>query len=336
MERLKVIQIGVGGFGHYRRERMRETGLFELVAAYDWNEEALARCQVEDGAKLARSYEELLETPGVEAVVISTGANFHAEQAIQAIAKGLHVFIEKPLCATRDELRCLLEAQKKYGVVVGVGHKTPDPASQTIKKMIEHGELGAVTTFEKTTAHSGGLQIKPGDWRGDPEKNPGGMLFQCGVHGLHELMYYFGPITQVFCMMRFDVHETQTADVAICHLKFESGLIGTLNAYHVTPYRHSLSIFGTKANLYRNDRYFDEETQLQIQHGNLTNSKELISPVTISGEDDGCSSLRSFYKAIREGTEPYPSIRDGARAVAVVFAADESSRTGLPVSLCPT
>jgi len=44
--------------------------------------------------------------------------------------------------------------------------------------------------------------------------NPGGMLFQCGVHALHELMFYFGPIRRVMALMRYDIHTTATADVA--------------------------------------------------------------------------------------------------------------------------
>ncbi|MBI2437585.1 MAG: Gfo/Idh/MocA family oxidoreductase [Lentisphaerae bacterium] len=252
-EKLRVAQIGVGGFGAYRRERLRETGLFELAAACDRNPEALERCRREDGAQPCASYEELLAVPGLEAVIICTGAKYHAAQVIQAAERGLHVFVEKPLCGKTEELRELLAAQKRTGVKIGVGHNdhTSDAGSLAIKRKIDGGELGRIAAFEYTTAHSGGFAIQPGDWRGDPDCNPGGMLFQCGVHGLHELMFYFGPVAEVFCMLRYDLHTTATADVAICQLRFSSGLIGTLHAYHVTPYRHTLSIFCTQTNIYR-------------------------------------------------------------------------------------
>lgn len=328
--KMRVVQVGVGGFGGYRRMRMRETGLFELVAAYDWNPQALEKARAEDGARPAADYDALLETPDIEGVVISTGGKFHAEQVIKAARKGLHVFVEKPLCSTLEEARELIRVQKETGVVIGTGHNdhSHDAVSLTIKRLLDSGELGRCATFEATTAHSGGLLIKPGDWRGDPEKNPGGMLFQCGVHKIHELMFYFGPVTHVSCMMRYDVHTTGTADVAICHLKFASGLIGTLNAYHVTPYRHTLSIFSTKTNLYRYDRFFDEGTELLSQTTRLDGKKEPEVRVTIAGEDDDCGNLKSWFRCVREGGEPYPSLMDGARAVAVVFAAEESARTG--------
>ncbi len=335
MKKMRVIQVGVGGFGGYRRERMRECGLFELVAAYDLNREALARCQTEDGAKPAASFAELLATPDVEALIISTGGKFHAEQAIQGAEKGLHIFVEKPLCSTPAEVKALIEIQKKKGIVIGVGHgdHRHDAVSQTIKTIIEKGELGTIATFEKTTAHNGGMHIKPGDWRGDADKNPGGMLFQCGVHALHELMFYFGPVAEVSCMMRYDVHTTQTADVALCHLKFKSGLIGTLNAYHVTPYRHTFNILGTKANLYRDERFFDEGAILQIQRTHLDGKKEVKETVPVTGKSDNCGNLRSFYDAVRNGGTPYPSLIDGALAVQVVFAAEESARTGKIVAV---
>ena len=327
--KLKVGQIGVGGFGAYRRERLRETGLFDLVVAYDLNPAALQAAQQEDGAQPVSSYAALLATPGLDAVIISTGAKFHAEQMVAAMKQGLHVFVEKPLCATAAELAELLAVQRATKVVVGVGHEdhSTSARSRTIRQMIERGDFGTIATFEKTTAHSGGLEIKPGDWRGDPDKNPGGMLFQCGVHALHELMYYFGPITAVFASLRYDVHTTQTADVAHCVLEFASGLTGTLNAYHVTPYRHSLDIFGTKQSLSWEQRPYGETDFFAIQKRKCGEC-EPYEPIQPIGASDPCSSLRSFHHAIVAGGTPYPSLIDGARAVAVVFAAEQSARTG--------
>lgn len=334
-KKMKVAQIGVANFGAARRHLMRQTGLFDLVVAYDLNQQALVQCEKEDGAKPVASYEELLKAPGIEAVIISTGAKFHAEQVIQAAERGLHVFVEKPLCSTPGEIEKLLAVRRKTGVVIGIGHNdhSHDPVALMIKKMINNGALGKVATFEKTTCHSGGLMIKEGDWRGDPAKNPGGMLFQCGCHALHELMFYFGPITEVSAMMRYDVHTTQTADVAICHLTFASGLIGSLNAYHVSPYRHTFNIFGTKMNLYRNERFFDEGTALLMQEEFLDNKKQPMKPVSVEGESDPTGNLRSFYEGVRHGTPVYPDLLDGARAVAVVFAAEESAKAGRLVKI---
>lgn len=338
MNKLKVIQIGVGGFGAKRRELMRSTGLFNLIAAYDFSQEALKECQAEDGAAVVDSYEALLDFPEAEAVIISTGAKFHTEQIVAAAKKGLHVFVEKPLCSTPEEIKTLLDVQKMTGVIIGVGHGDHklDGQSLILKEKIENGEIGQVSSFEKTTCHSGGWFIKPGDWRGDPGKNPGGMLFQCGCHAFHELMFLFGPILEVQSMMRYDVNkDTGTADAALCLVRFENGIIGTVNAYHVSPYRHTLNIFGTKKNLYRTEYFFNEGTKILEQTDYHDGAEQVNIEVEFDKSTEGKESggLVSFYNAIRKGSDIYPSLLDGAKAVAAVFAATKSAKTGTPIKI---
>ena len=110
-KKMRVAMVGVGGFGGCRRLWMRESGLFEIVAACDRNPTALKECEQSDGAKPAASYEDLLKTPGIEAMIVSTGGKFHAAQTLAAMNRGLHVFVEKPLCSTPKEVADLLKMQ---------------------------------------------------------------------------------------------------------------------------------------------------------------------------------------------------------------------------------
>lgn len=330
LPKLKVGQAGVERFGAHRRKTMRDTGLFDLAAVYDYVPEHMQKAADEEGAAQCATYEELLDFPGLEGIVISTGAKFHAEQVLAAAERGLHVFVEKPLCSTPEEMHALLEAEKRTGVVIGVGHSdhSAHGLSRTIKRLIDTGELGKIAAFETTTAHNGGMLMKPEEWRADPAKNPGGMLFQCGVHSLHELMFLFSAVQEVSCFLRYDVHTSATADVAVCLLRFSSGLVGTLCAYHVTPYRHTLNVMGTKANLYMRNQFFAEGTHLDLQVSHLDGKYEPLVPVELDPSGEPHGELRSWFNGIRQGTPVYPSLLDGARPVAVVFAADESSRNG--------
>jgi predicted dehydrogenase len=329
--------VGVGGFGGQRRAWMRRSGLYEIVALHDWDENAAMSAAAEEGAVCVKTMKDLLAFPGLEAVVISTGAKYHCEQCLLALEAGLPVFVEKPLCSTPAELLELLRAVQQAGLPFVVGHMelSTDPYVRRTRELIDSGVLGKICAFEKTTAHSGAFAIKPGDWRADPAKNPGGMLFQCGVHALHELMYYFGPVTEVFAQMRYDLMPTQTADAALCNLRFASGLVGTLNAYHCTPYRHTLSIYGLEASLYRDERHGDEGTRFHLQRRSPEGSYEPHEVLEPLGESDPTGSLQNFYQAVRQQNPAlcYPGIFEGARAVAVTFAAEESSRTGGPVAL---
>src|SRR5690606_19620913 len=99
-----------------------------------------------------------------------------------------------------------------------------DPIVRTVREHLERGTLGTLTAYEENTSHSGGLEIRPGDWRGLRDRNPGGMLLQCGVHALHRLVHLFGPIERVGAMMRYDANQaTQTADAACTIIRHRSG-----------------------------------------------------------------------------------------------------------------
>lgn len=332
---MKVLMAGVENWGRMRRNWMRESGLYEIVAAYDYNDAFLDKCIAEENCARAASYENLLETGGAKAIVISTGAKFHAQQVVKALEAGLHVLVEKPLCCTPTELVQIQDTQKKTGLVVHVGHKEHDaePISQYIKGEIDSGRVGKVAAFEKTKAHSGGFVIRPGDWRDDPKTNPGGMLFQCGVHSLFELQFYFGPIKKVYSLMRYNIHTTQTADAALCALEFENGVTGTLHAYHVTAYRHTFSLFGTKKNIYVNERFYDEGTSIHEQTLSLDDKKQEMQSIDFDNEYDHIRNVQRFYECVSANTPEKTNLCAAAAAVRAVFAAEESARTGREVWL---
>jgi len=329
-EKIRAGMSGVGNFGAARRSIMREAGLFDIVYANDINEDALKKCNEEEGSVSISDYSEMVKKEDIDAVFISTGAKFHEKQIILALNENKHVFVEKPLCSNEAGVYKILEAQKKSGCNVFVGHKDhmTDPFCMKITDLLKSNEIGKIVSFEYTTCHNGGLLIKEGDWRGDKENNPGGMLFQCGVHAFHELIYLFGKIKKIGCFMRYDIHTTQTADSAVCIIEFENGITGTLNTYHVCSYRHTFNIFGDKKNIYRNERYFDEGTSVLVQTANLTNEKSPMVPVELQGYRDDTAILKTFYENIKSGKTDCSSLDNAVGAVLAVFAAERSSKTG--------
>jgi UDP-N-acetylglucosamine 3-dehydrogenase len=325
MEKLNIGIIGVANFGAVRRTLMRESGLYNVKYAFDINEEALKVCQKEENCEIVSSYEEMLSKDDIDAIMICTGGKFHRDNVIDALNAGKHVFCEKPLASTKQEVIDILNKQKETNKVVHIGHKhfETDSVSVKIKEMMNNGELGKITAFERTTCHNGGLLIKEGDWRGDKDKNPGGMLFQCGVHEIHNLIKLFGPIKTVSAIMRYDVHTTQTADAAICMLEFESGVIGNLNAYHVCSYRHTFNIFGTNSNIYINKRYFHEGTSFLVQPA-LINEHCPMNEIKLEGQENPVVPLIDFYNSIKSNDTSSLNLEEAAGAVMAVFAAEES------------
>ena len=272
-------------------------------------------------AGAALSFEAMLDVPGLEAVVISTGVDSHAAFAIAAMRRGLHVFVEKPLCSTVEEALEIHQVAGETGCIFGSGHTNilHYALIGVAREWIEKGKLGKVAAFEQNSSHSGGLEIRPGDWRGIPGKNPGGMLMQCGVHALHMLQELFGPVEGLTAMMRDDVHPaTETSDVANVLLRMQNGLLGTLNCYHVTAYVHEFRIFGTKGNL-----YVDTQDRRIWFQPRLRNEREerVEIPVPQGNPEDRFANLSSWAQAIRHGGRPDPNLEDAIRAVVPVFAA---------------
>lgn len=337
--KIKVGQAGVGGFGRRRRGFLRDSKLFDLIACYDIDTDAMRACHEQDGAVPEESFEALIARQDIEAIVISTGARFHAQQAIAAMDEGKHVFIEKPLCSTAEEINAILDKQKATGLAVGTGHHdlVHDEVPATIKRYIDTGELGAVTAFEAMTASSGGLACGADSWRAAEGLNPGGMLFQCGIHDIHELRYYFGEVASVSCCMRYDLRpEVKVADSAICTLQFASGVYGTIHAHYVTPYRHTMNIMGTKSNLLFKNRFGHGGKKLSLQRlrEQLDGGYEPRIELGFDCETDWCGNLKAFHEMIRTGKEVHPCNRDASQALRVVLAAAQSAaQGGTPVSI---
>ncbi len=84
------------------------------------------------------------------------------------------------------------------------------------------------------------------------------------------------------------------------------------------------------ASLYRDDRQHGEGTALLLQE-HRDHGHEARFRLDLDGlRDDPCGVLRDFHRAIRDGEPMYPDALDLARAVAPVFAAERSARTGCP------
>jgi len=330
---LIVGQVGVGGFGHTRRNALREAGCFEIAAVCDRDADVLERAASEEDAEQYLDYTRMLERDDLEGVVISTGADSHAALAIQAMEAGKHVFVEKPLCTSVEQINQLRAAQRVTQVKVGMGHNhhDNDAAIRMFRKLEREGAFGTVACYEANSSHSGGLEIRAGDWRGKAEANPGGMLFQCGVHKLHMLVHLFGPIESVQAMMRYDAHpDTETADVANVLIRHESGVVGTLNCYHVTAYTHTFHVMGTAGNLYMDTLGCRARYQRRKR-----NEPEHAEPIDVPGPPEAAhlNNVRNWFDAIRHDREPDPSIEDGIRAVLPIFAAERAAASGERVCL---
>ncbi len=106
----------------------------------------------EKGAKRFRHYQDLLNSPEVDAVIIATPDHWHATMALDAVAAGKHVYLEKCMTRTAEEAVKLYEAVKGSKIIFQLGHQQRQQQSHEKAKIVaKRGLLGKITLVETTT-----------------------------------------------------------------------------------------------------------------------------------------------------------------------------------------
>ena len=148
----KKVRVGIIGTGwiadSHMKSYMNQPDV-EIVAGADLIEGKAEAFFAKHGveAKYYNSHKEMLddESLQLDAVSICTYNRTHAECAIYALNKGVHVLLEKPMCVTVEEAAQIVRAEKESGKIVSVGFQPRlDENMKMIKKIVESGELGQV------------------------------------------------------------------------------------------------------------------------------------------------------------------------------------------------
>ena len=140
------LKLGVAGLGRafvLMRPSLAAHPKIELVAAADPREEARAGFSAEFGRRAYVSVEALCDDRDVEAVYVATPHERHAQDAIMAASRGKHVLVEKPMALSLKECQAMIDAARKAGVqlVVGHSHSFDAPIART-REMIAGGAFG--------------------------------------------------------------------------------------------------------------------------------------------------------------------------------------------------
>ena len=239
----KSINIGILGCGP-----IAQAGHFEsvskgrntcLYAICDVAEDLIDRfATTYDAKRVYTSYEEMLTDPNIDAVIIATSDVFHVPASLKALSAGKHVFCEKPLGVTLDEVKELEKAVKKSGLKLQVGHmKRFDPGLQSAKAFIDN-EMGQMLTFKGwycdsiyryTVTDAVQPLIIKSDMRQKPNIDPKADLkkYYMLAHGCHLIdtaRFLCGEIVEVRArhLQRFDAYswfvDVSFANGALGHL----------------------------------------------------------------------------------------------------------------------
>lgn len=240
---LNIAIVGLGWWGRTHIDAIHnKSDKVTIRRVIDLDTAAHADFTKQQGLELTGAYQDALDDPEVDAVVLVTPHSLHTEQLIAAAAAGKHVFTEKPFALNKADAERAVAAASEAGIQLGLGHNQRYAAPQTeIKRMIDSGELGTILHMEGNTSHSTLAGFV--SWRHDPKEAPGGGLVHMGSHYVDLFASYLGPIAEVYAQT---VDLIQPRDAASALLTFEGGGSAYIGNVMVTAQNRMLNVLGSE------------------------------------------------------------------------------------------
>ena len=238
--------VGCGGMGcrHLKGlQRLKAIGSqrFDLAAVCDTFPDNAARAAILAESLLGErpqvfsSVDEMHRTiDQIDAVIITTAPDSHASVGIDALERGIHVMVEKPLALTVEQGRSLIASAERNCLKLAVAENyRRDPINRLAKAILDAGVLGSPYLAVQASSGSGErVIITP--WR--HQRRSGGIVVDMGIHYADLLEYFLGRINKVFGFnavidqQRVDTtanwHNVDAEDLSVGVTRFESGAIG--------------------------------------------------------------------------------------------------------------
>jgi predicted dehydrogenase len=293
-----------------------------LLSCFGRDEERCEEFARERGVEAAASFEAAVEHPDVEAVLLVTPNDLHAEQALACAERGRHVFVEKPIADTLEAAQRMRAAFEAAELVLAVGHGMRRlGAARRTKELLEEGALGTVVLAEANWSLSS--RLNPKAWRWYRERNPGGPLMQLGVHHADTLAYWLGPVASSQGTSAHLVTEAEADDVGVIAVDFESGARGVIAGSYVSPPTYVLRLYGT-------DAVLEYETDMSVwpQAERVDSATKLVLRRADGAErldfpqrDPLAEELAEFARAVRGEATPETGAEEGIAALRVIVEA---------------
>jgi 2-hydroxy-4-carboxymuconate semialdehyde hemiacetal dehydrogenase len=297
-QKIRVCLAGAGAFGIKHLEGIRNIDGVEVTSLVGRRLDQTREVADKYGVKhVATDLAESLARPDVDAVILCTPTQMHAEQTIQCLDAGKHVQVEIPMADSLADAQAIVAAQKRAGKVAMAGHtRRFNPSHQWIHQRILKGELRAqqmdVQTyfFRRTNMNALG---QPRSWTDH-------LLWHHACHTVDLFQYQTGEVADRVHAMQGPLHpELGIAMDMSVQMKTPKGAICTL----------SLS-FNNDGPLGTFFRYICDNGTYLARYDDLYDGKDVkidVSRVAVSMNGIELQD-REFFAAIREGREPNSSV----------------------------
>jgi myo-inositol 2-dehydrogenase / D-chiro-inositol 1-dehydrogenase len=325
-----VAFLGVGRMGVTHLRNLGAISGVRIIAVADLVTERAESGRKMSGAELAVTDSvKAIEHPSVDAVVIVTPTDTHAQLIEQAVNAGKAVWSEKPIALNLAETQRVVQLVRERKVPVQLGFmRRFDPGYARAKAKIEAGELGKLETFRALSrdTYPPSLEFLLGS---------GGLFLDMSVHDLDLARFLVGEVEEVYSWggvlidQRFA--QANDADTAVTLLKFKNGVLGVMETSR------------------RSNWGYDIRTEVAGSVGKLVIEAPQKTPLLFA--KDFASSfdhyenfpdrfevgyrleLEAFFDALREGRTPGPGPEDALETLRLALAVTKSWREKRPVKV---
>ena len=332
MTKLKVGIIGAGRIGQVHAKSITyHIPQAEIIAISDIYVEGAKKLAEELGIpNYYQDYHEILNNPEIDAVLVCSSTDTHADITVEAAKAGKHIFCEKPVDLTVDKIKAVIAAVEEAGVKLQIGfNRRYDHNFAYIKQLANEGKLGNLQTIKITSR--------------DPEppcidyvKVSGGIFLDMTVHDFDMARFIGGEVEEVYAnatvMVDPAIGEAGDVDTAIINLKFENGALGVIDNSRRAAYGYDqrIEVFGSLGAAVAAN---DTPTNVTIMNENgVTTDKPLyffLERYMQSFRDE----MIQFVDAVLNDKPTPTTGTDGLNSILVALAAKKSVQEGRPVKI---
>lgn len=323
---LQAAVIGVGSMGRNHARVYNEMPDAELAAVVDLDEALVNETARLRGAPGYTDYRAMLAEVKPDVVTVAVPTQAHHQVVLDALEAGCHVLVEKPIAATLDEGRRMIERAAELERVLAVGHiERYNPAVIELKRRLGSGMLGQI--FQIHARRLGPFPARVRDV---------GVIVDLAPHDLDIMCYLTGKrVRRLYAETEQEIH-TDHEDLFSGMIRFEDGVLGILNINWLTPTKiREITVTGQRgmflANLLTQDLYFYENAQadgLDWNHLSLlrgVGEGEMVR-LRLNRREPLRAELEAFVSAARGESDEIVSGADGLEALRLAQALVESGR----------
>lgn len=322
-DRVRVGFVGTGGIAvDFHLPALKKIEGVEIVALCDARREQAERACQTFGGRPYDDHREMLEREDLDALYVCVPPDAHADAEALAAARGVHLFVEKPIVLSLDKGLEIWEAIRAAGVISSVGYQMRySPVAQAARAFLAGRQVALVVG-----SRWGGIPGGPTHWWRVMERS-GGMFHEMATHNMDLIRFLVGDVARVWARYSLtvlnDVENLTVPDSQVICLEFRNGATGCF----------STTCALTKGGGWSSTDIVLRDLLLRIGWDRIAVIPEDAAKIELPPPGMGIDE--AFIHALRTGDRSviHSDYYDALKTTEVTLAANRSARTGRPVKM---